>query len=458
MTWILVLYLPFLLAFLLVARGHGGLVAPDALLVVFNAVALLGTLLVVDADSPVDTTYAWLVIGLTTLLTFCVTLGRAGWGPMPPLRRRGSVAPTPLTPGLLLLYAVSVLVCVVYYVAVGHITLVSSLRSGAGFDAASARLASYAGSDYFFPGYVNQFKNAVLPALTVAVVHSLWTRGVRFRLPVSAVLVAVTFVFVAGTGQRAPMVITILVIVLAAGSAGILRGRQVALVGLVGFGAFTLLTTVLQRQADALDQADGPFGAVGVFVGALWSRVVLENPASGLYAFHYTEGLPFANGSEWLTDVMGVLPGTRGSDLANQVFAMLYGTTRGTAPASLWGGMYYNFGALGSVVVTVVIALVYVLMSRRALVGLRATAEPNFLRHVALAGMSVSAGAWIAGSPLTVLNQGFFAYVALFVIARRVDERRPEPEAAGAPTTGPTTGPTRAPAKAPARAPARRAR
>lgn len=420
MTWILILYLPFLLGFFATIRNRQEIVTPVSLLVLFNVVALLGTTMITDPDVATDRKYAWLVWSLTCLLTVCVTIFRMR--KLSPRRSelalRASI--TPMTASIWGLLAFSLLVSLVYYLAVGHITLLSSLSSGSEFDSATARLNSYAGGTYFFPGYVNQFKNSILPALTFAVCHSAWKQKMLYRLPLAIVLGSITFVLVAGTGQRAPMVIVFLVLVLSSWIGGLLRGSRLVAIGAVGFGAFALLTLVLQRQAAQLANAGSLTDEVGVFASALWSRVVYENPYSGLYAFYYTESLPFAWGSEWLTDIAGVLPGASGSDLANRVFAMLYGSPRGTAPASLWGGMYYNFGIMGSIGVTIVIAVIYVRLSSALVNSIARDEEPNFLRLISLSGMAVSAGAWVAGSPLTVLNQGFFAYLFLFWLSGKL--------------------------------------
>jgi hypothetical protein len=425
MIWLLAFYIPFLALYVLAARSRGGLLTPDALFVAFNTIALLGTVLIVDPGVQLDNRYAWLVLGCTTLFTAVAAALRFGVpaGTQSKVQMRG-VRSTRLGQGLFILYVVSLLVSLGYYAAVGQITFVESLsaaHSGGSFDAAPARLGSYAGAKYFFPGYVNQFKNSILPIVTLAIVHTVWQRKVAGRVILSGVMIIVMFVMVAGTGQRAPMVIVFLVAMAALWQAKLLTGPRLALALAGGFGAFAIMTLSLQRQATALGQVSGTSARLKVFAEALWSRVALENPESGLAAFHYTSALPTAWGREWATDISGVLPGSRGSDLANRVFEMLYGTPRGTAPASLWGGMYYNFASAGTVAVTAVLATLAVALTRRLYVQhARATTTPlSFLEVLALSGIAVSSGAWVAGSPLTVLNQGFFAYLFLLWFARR---------------------------------------
>lgn len=426
MLWLGIFYLPFLLVYALIARQRGGLGNPDGLFVCFNTVALVGTLLVVDGDLPIERHYAYIVFGCTALYCLISSVLRYSVGLRARPRIRASrLRPTAMSVTLVALYLFAASVCLGYYLAIGHVTFLESIdaaRSGGSYDAATARLNSYAGSKYFFPGYVNQFKNAILPALTLAMVHSWWTRKIPGRTLLSLGALAFMAVMVAGTGQRAPLVIVFLIAVLAGWQTRYLNAVRTVAALTIGFATFAVMTLGLQRNADQLGAATGAAARLKVFAEALWSRVVLENPTSGLAAFHYTQPLPTAWGEEWLTDISGVLPGSRGSDLANRVFEMLYGTDRGTAPPSLWGGMYYNFGAAGSVAIVAVIALVYVWITRRFFIiepDPEGPREMSMLHVVALCGMAVSAGAWVAGSPLTVLNQGFFAYVFLVWFAKK---------------------------------------
>ena len=120
-----------------------------------------------------------------------------------------------------------------------------------------------------------------------------------------------------------------------------------------------------------------------------------------------------------------MLPGRGGSPLANQVYQTLYPRGLGTTPTSLWGGIYYNFGPVLGLLVTVIIAFAFVLLTRRLFTAPRSSLRvaPNGLTQLALCGIAVSSGAWVAGSPLTVLDQGFFAYVFIYLLNTRVIDR-----------------------------------
>ena len=422
MIWAMGFYLPIIVMFALVVKATGSPVSADVLFAAFNSVALLGTALAVDEDSAVERRYFWIVFALTSAAVLVIGVVRVAWPKA--IRLTLPASATPVGIGLLSLYALASLVSVGYFAAVGHITLIEAIRSPGGYDSATARLDSYSGSTYYFPGYVNQFKNSVLPIVTAAIVHGLFVRRSTGRWPVSIILSIFAFVMVAGTGQRGAMVLAVLVLL-----TGLLLGRvlkgSILLGSLMAFFAlFALQTVVLQRQAAELAGSSGTIDRIVVFGTALWSRAVLENPRSGIAAFHYTETLPTAWGSEWISDTVGLLPGFRGSDLSQQVFATLYGSTRGTAPPSVWGDVYYNFGLAGSLVVTSCIAVLLVWVGRATLLALSRDAQPTLLRVLAAAGIAVSAGTWIAGSPASPLNQGLLAYAAIFILEPRISRRR----------------------------------
>jgi oligosaccharide repeat unit polymerase len=424
MTWIIILYLPLILAFLLVSRRRGGVLNPDGLFVLFNALMLIGTSQIVDPLQPEEVLYAWLVLLGTSIFTVVATCVRLRWR----VERSTAVVTTPisLTKGIWLLYFLSLAVCVAYYRAVGHITLISSLNAlseGGAYDSATERLASYSGARYLFPGYVNQFKNAILPVLTVAIVHNLWSNKRPGRIIYSAVLLGTALIMVAGTGQRGAAVIAFLIAIVATLKSRLLSGGRILIACVAGFAVFSVLTLAAQRNSSQLEQASSLWDRVIVFGGALSSRVLRENQESGLAAFHYTQTLPTAWGRQWLDDLMGILPGNRGSDLANRVFEMLYGTARGTAPESIWGGIYYNFGIIGLIAVPTVLAALMAYVTRRFFLFDKGDTgpgpAPNFLVVLALSGMAVSLGSWVAGSPMTVLNVGFPTYVFLYWFGRR---------------------------------------
>ena len=430
MLWLIVFYLPFLAFGLLPDLRKGSLINPLALFVVFNTIGLIGGLLVADPGRPVDQKYVTLLFGYTVLVCIAAGVGRAEMRSRMPMMRNGRAIPTQFTFEVSALFALSIAVTIVYYYAVGHITLVEAATAGPGYDAATARLDSYAGTSYFAPGYVNQFKNAILPAMAFAYVHQLWARRRHGRLVISLAIGIGVFVAVAGTGQRGALVIVMLTVLLATLASGVLS--KIRFVGLVAgiFALFSVTTLLTGRRAAEYNSASGFADRVVFFGQSLFDRVFIEQAQSGLYAFHYTEILPRAFAEDWTTDLVGILPGYRGSDLSSQVFATIYGSTRGTAPPSIWGSVYYNFGLTLSVVVALVILGGFVYATRKLYFSsAQSPRHLSALEVYALCGLAVASGSWIAGSPLTLLNQSVLAYVLTLWIARRAHRSASETNA-----------------------------
>lgn len=395
---------------------------PIGLLAFFNAVGLVGICGVAESMYSVDVIYAR-YMGFMAILT-AVAASMWSLSARPATRRLNQVGlePVAIDYRLIFLYVLCLALTISYYRAVGHVTLLQAITTSGNYDAASARLESYAGASYFAPGYINQFKNALLPALTFSFIHALWTRRVPGRLMISVALSVVAVVAVAGTGQRGALVIVLLSFVIALRAGGHLRGVSLAWMAALGFVLFSFTTYFNGRQKAEIDAASTIGDKFQIYAEALFDRVFREQAMSGIYGFRYTYGLPVPNGREWFTDILGILPAYRGSDLSNKIFATIYGSDRGTSPPSNWGGAYYNFGFAMSIGVALLILVIYALLSQRFYVS-HSICRLNSLQMIGLAGFAVATGSWVAGSPLAILNQGALAFLFAYWLGGRCNKR-----------------------------------
>lgn len=390
---------PLAVAHYIVAVRRNGLLGPDGLFFTAQLVMAAGTFPLIDPGNPADVQYATVIATATgtyiaaSLVTFLAeTRGR-------PARPVYAVDVVPPARSVKLMLVVSVAVVCAYFAAVGYSAFFVGLQgqlSGQTVDVASLRLDSYAGGRYLFPGYVNQFKNAILPG--VALVFATWAfgRGLAVRA-LSWVLLALGAVGLLWTGQRGAFVSFVLAAFVYAVLCNRRRmSRWMLVIPLVGGPLFLLATAVLGRG----DSASG--GAAFRFFGS--------NQLSGIYAYRYTSARPTQWGGEWGQALLGVLPGNRGSTLSNEVFATVYGSDRGTMPPSLWGSVHYNFGLIGVIVAAVVLGVVLQRWTCRGLRGPRYST----LQLMGFAGAAVSVGTWIADGPTTLLNVGLVAYGLLW--------------------------------------------
>ncbi|MBZ4496663.1 hypothetical protein [Dermacoccus sp. Tok2021] len=412
----LLLYAILFVPYLVLAMRRKMILTPIGLLCLFNALSLVGIATVIDPMYDIDMRYGLFMTLMASIVTGAALVWTLSNLSRRPVRTENGVKSLPIDGPIVGAYVICLILTGAYYAAVGHVTLVEAFVGGSGYDAASARLDSYAGPSYFAPGYINQFKNALLPVLTVVIIHRLWTRRALYRTAITCGLVGVCLVATAGTGQRGATVLVMLSVIIALRMGGLLKGSRFVVASGVIFSIFSFLTLLTGRSANDLAVADGPLSKIQVFLNALLSRVLGEQALSGLAGFRYTHNLPTANGSEWATDILGILPSYRGSDLSSQIFSSLYGSNRGTSPPSNWGSAYYNFGFIGSLFVCAAVCAIYAFASSKLFLEKKSSfRERNMMEIMGLAGFAVSVGSWIVGSPLTLLNQGAAAYLLVYL-------------------------------------------
>ena len=420
MSELLLLVFPVVAFYALTAGIHFGQFSAISLFVYANATMAAGTVPSLDPSIAADHVHALLVS--LTLLTIVgtafvasVTQRRASRASFRP-----SLEFSLPQPSVALWIVISIAITALYYVNVGYLAFFESLRALAGStdtDFAALRLESYAGSRYFFPGYVNQFKNALLPALTIAVLVSAHHLRARGRVMTTALLLPIALLALLGTGQRGAFVLALGVAVVAASliAPGSFR-RNAFRIGLLGLGLFFVTTIASGRATTALRTAEGIGGQIGVLFDQLAFRLLGSNQLSSVVGFRYVHetDVPFA--SEWAASIIGLLPGLPGSDLSNRIFAMLYGSSRGTAPLSLWGSAYHNVGMPGAVVLAAVIAIALCAIATK----INATANSNLIELVGMAGVTVTLGTWIADGPVAPINAGLAVYVLLWLWGSRL--------------------------------------
>lgn len=244
-------------------------------------------------------------------------------------------------PALVFLFVFSASVTVIYYTAVGYNLLYVSLTSHV-TDFTSMRLASYAGEDYMGAGIINQFKNVILPALLFIYFYFLLSSpGYRFALLKILIFVTLLCFYlwaILGTGQRTFLFFNLVCFFIFMYGMGRVR-VWVVLFGVVIFIIlFSLYSFFLGRTEGV--------GIYSSFSELGW-RLFFSNQVATIHAYRYVSEIPISYGLEWLEIISGYVPGVRGSDLSNRIHEYIFGSYRGTAPASLWVSIYHNFGLLG---------------------------------------------------------------------------------------------------------------
>lgn len=304
---------------------------------------------------------------------------------------------------LVFIFIFCIFITILYYLAVGYNLFFLALKGGVG-DFTTMRLQAYAGDSYFAPGYVNQFKNTLLPLISFALIF--YFKGHSFhRLFVVFVILFLTYALL-GTGQRTFLVTSLLMFIVIAISMrrGNLDLKKLAIPIIGSVLIFVFLSSLLGRSDE---------GSILSGIEALVHRIFASNQISSVYGFRYIYEQEIAWGAEWGESIAGLLPGVKGSDLSNRIHYILFSSDRGTAPLSIWGSTYHNFGFIGTVFVAFLMGVFYELFYLRFISG-----KYSIFRVSTYSALFLYLSIWIAGSPVQLLNNGLAAVLLLLIILK----------------------------------------
>jgi hypothetical protein len=413
LTYLLVPLVVVLVPYLGIARKRVGLAAAAPLFALLEVVMAAGILPQLDPANPADRLHGWIVLATLTILM--AASGLVLILQKPPTNEAPDQPLILYRPSRLAWMAlwVALVVVVAYYAAVGSSALITGVAdqlSGGRNDIAGIRLSAYSGGQYLFPGYVNQFKNSLLPAISLVVI-AYWFKSGHRRMLASVGLVAFSTLGLLGTGQRGHFLImaAIAAVFLVRINGGRLS-RKTAAMGVFAIFALVVTTAALGRSTSLLP-SDAGFGErLAAAAGELSHRVFVDEEESAVYGFRYIYDQQPQWGGDWAASAAGLLPGTGGSDLSNRIYESMFGTPRGTAPPSLWGSAYYNFGMVGIVALPLLLG---VFLSRLSIRG-TVTRPRNTMEVMGISGTFVTLAFWVADTPVAPLNIGLGVYLGLW--------------------------------------------
>jgi oligosaccharide repeat unit polymerase len=394
---------------------------PAFFLVFFQLLNFIGSIQFIDVSIEADRIY----FALNVIALFSMLMGLLIGDVLFPVGKRSikiwKKKPLIIETGvvysklLYILVLISVAICVLYYVSVGYNVFllgVFSLFQGGGVveDVSSLRLASYNSNvtgKYFYPGYVNQFKNTLLPLSLVY----LWVS--KSNLPggsslleklLLGILSLLALVFILGTGQRGAFIIVMLMVgafIMVVASEK--KRKKVIFYGIIFALSFFVLSTYLLGRAGTEE-----FNLAEIFE-SIFFRIVGANQYGATLGFRYVifpENIQW--GGEWWRSLVGLLPGVEGSTLSNRIARQLWGGF-GTAPPSNVGSTYYNFGISGVILVPLLFSLALKYMYKRLY-----SKDKKMFRTLIYIFSFVLIGTWIAGNPINFyFNTGLVAIIVL---------------------------------------------
>jgi oligosaccharide repeat unit polymerase len=377
---------------------------PVSFFVVFQLIGFWGTTPLLKLSNEVDKTYYFIyfwgilfsIIGFILGDFFFPVSNRriVEWRNLEFLVENGFVYNT-LIKAMVVFSAV---VCIIYFVAVGYNVFLlgfTNLISGGGetVDISGLRLASYNSEVtgvYYYPGFVNQFKDTLFPLC----IFYLWGVNLIKRKKETSNLFLTVFsiisvICILGTGQRGAFAIAMMT-----GCAFIInvlpkekRRKFLFIVSAPAIALFMVSTFINGRTSSETFET-------GSTLAAMWQRIASDNQWGAVIGFRevmYPNGVQW--GSEWWEGIKGFTPSHKGSTLANDIAQVIWGGY-GNVPPSNWGSIYYNFSWLGIALYPITSNMVIKYFYKRFY-----TKKKYLFRILIYTYAYLLYGAWIGASP-----------------------------------------------------------
>ncbi len=306
---------------------------------------------------------------------------------------------------IILLVSFSIFIVLVYYYFVGYNLFFSILLGRTVDDFSTMRLAAYAGDRYLAPGYVNQFKNVLLPLGFTILFVMMKERNSKYFYPFVAFGIFIIMYSTLGTGQRAYFVYSFIAFIFGLYTVKNVKTKAL-FIGLAPVLFIFMIMSIFNQRTDGI--------SLNHIVAELAYRAFVSNQIGGLTGFRYVYEMDIVWFSEWFQDIKGILPGVKGSDLPNRIHALLFGgSLRGTSPLTFVGSVYHNGGVVGIILVYSIKGALYMSLFNRFLKGKR-----TIMRSMTYGAIFFYLALFVNGTITTLLNNGFLALVGFLLIRK----------------------------------------
>ena len=259
------------------------------------------------------------------------------------------------------LVIISSLLTLLYFYFLGYNIFYLVLNDFSSADITTARVNAYSGETYFAPGYFNQFKNVLLPvAITILLFNKTKNKRILYYL-----FIPIAFFGLIGTGQRAFLVFTFFSILLTIFYLNKFKIKTIIIPSIIVLLIFGASSFFLGRTDEF---------TLNSTVENLLTRVFFQEQHEALITFRYLYDIPITYGYDWYRAIIGILPGIKGSEIQHIVFGLIHGNPRGTAALSLIGSIYHNFGSIGVIIISSILALLinlftYIFLRKKKNIG-----------------------------------------------------------------------------------------
>ena len=311
---------------------------------------------------------------------------------------------------VMFVFLLSILVTISYYRVVGTNLFLTAALGIAIEDFTTSRLAAYSSDTYFAPGYVNQFKNVLLPLTTSILGALFYLQGskVKFRLLVIAAALFLPFALL-GTGQRAFLAYSFAAFIFGLVCITDIKPRQVIIPGIIIFGLFSFMTFLYKNY-----QFEDGNNVFVMSVLKTFERFFYTEQYDTLISFRELFQRDIVFFYEWYEQLRGLVPGQSGSYLQHEMFAMVHGTDRGTLAISTVASVIYNGGIVMVTVAYLLFGYINLMIYHRFLRGRR-----SIIRVFSYGALFFYLATFVTGGPSTFVNKGGLA-ILLFLIIRNL--------------------------------------
>jgi oligosaccharide repeat unit polymerase len=379
--------------------------------IIFQWIISIGSLLLLDLNNIVDQVYGVVIFLSQLLFIFGAFMGiqifnlRKNFRIFYNLPVEFDLIFTRRLVAILTLF--SIIIVLIYYQAIGY-NLLSEMALGPTsdlLDFKSLRLATYSGENYYAPGFVNQFKNILLPLGLTVILLTLFAKRKMVLFYISLIAFGLFLAYaLLGTGQRAPLAYAIAAIVM---GLSIIHKIPLRLI-LVLFVAFVAVFSIISFNSGRVETSD-----IFRVYSSFFVRIFFIDQYDGLLGFRYIYELDHPWFYEWLQGLLGILPGHPGSNLDHELYANLHGTSRGTSSLTFPGSTYYNGSLAFVIVVYPILGILYSYLYYRMISGRR-----TVVRSLGYGGLIFISSVFVMGSPVVLLNKGALAFILVLFIRK----------------------------------------
>ena len=289
----------------------------------------------------------------------------------------------------------------------------------------SLRTDPHYGGRYLYIGYVTQFKDYLLPAVTILWLTRAAVRNHFLDWSVVFFLLPANLYFLTITGKRSKvLVFAFMVLIVLTHRLGVpasivrhsakIRSavRVMAVGALTLFSGITVLRGWISTEAPIAELLLSPFTQ-------LWWRMATGLAEAKLQLMEVLFTQPITWGRDWWRALLTIAPGHElGS--ANEFHEILYGSATGAVGLQVWESAWVNFGWFGVAIVGALLGFALQLFTFRFFRG-----EREATRTVLFLLLGLQLGSF--SEPYGLVAGGTCAVAALYVLIRVIKHFSPKP-------------------------------